>query len=101
MLTLGIFSADCLALPASLYSSPVHSSVVGMLFLWTRKNRRLTNRRQMDLAEYVRSQALEKLRQGTLSHDQLNDVLRLFAKYRSQLIQNTLLKMHGARVLGG
>ena len=55
----------------------------------------------MDLAEYVRSQALAKLRHGRLSHEQLNDVLRLFAKYRSQLIQNTLLKLHGARVLAG
>ena len=55
----------------------------------------------MDLAEYVRSQALAKLGHGTVSHDQLNDVLRLFAKYRSQLIQNTLLKVHGARVLAG
>ena len=38
---------------------------------------------------------------ATMSHDQLNNVLRLFAKYRSLLIQNTLLAELGSRVQGG
>ncbi len=55
----------------------------------------------MNLAEHVRLQALAMLGQGELSHERMNEVLRLFAKYRSLLIQNTLLNLHGTRVQGG
>ena len=56
----------------------------------------------MELAEQVRIQAQAMLgRPGPMSHQQLNEVLRLFAKYRSLLIQNTLLGQYGAKVLGG
>jgi hypothetical protein len=55
----------------------------------------------MSFAENVRAQALAMLGRGPLTHDQMNEILRLFAKYRSQLIQNTLLNLHGARVRGG
>jgi len=55
----------------------------------------------MNIAEQMRLQALTMLGQGTPSHEQLNEVLRLLAKYRSLLIQNTLLNLHGVRVQGG
>src|SRR5262245_19639546 len=55
----------------------------------------------MDFAEQIRQHALHLLGQGPQSHDQLNNVLRRFAKYRSVLIQNTVIQACGARVQSG
>jgi len=55
----------------------------------------------MDFAEQIRQHALHLLGQGPQTHDQLNQVLRLFAKYRSVLIQNTVIEACGTRVQSG
>lgn len=56
----------------------------------------------MTLHTQIRQQLLNSLSQPqTNEADQLNNALRLLAKYRSQLIQNTLLQQHGAIVLDG
>jgi len=55
----------------------------------------------MDFAEQIRQHALHLLGQGSLSHDHLNNILRLFAKYRSVLIQNTVVQACGTRVQSG
>lgn len=55
----------------------------------------------MDFAEQIRQHALHLLGQGPQTHDQLNQVLRLFAKYRSVLIQNTVIQACGTRVQSG
>jgi hypothetical protein len=55
----------------------------------------------MDFAEQIRQHALHLLAQGPQTHDQLNNVLRLFAKYRSVLIQNTVIQAHGTGVQSG
>ena len=59
----------------------------------------------MSLHAQVRAQVLEKLQlpaastQGEIA--QLNNVLRLLSKWRSVLIQNTLLQKHGTQVRQG
>jgi hypothetical protein len=55
----------------------------------------------MDFAEQIRQHALHLLGQGPATHDQLNNILRLFAKYRSVLIQNTIIQACGIRVQSG
>src|SRR4051794_40351820 len=55
----------------------------------------------MDFAEHIRRQAQQMLGPGPATHDQLNQALRLFAKYRSVLIQNTLLQQCGPQVQTG
>jgi len=55
----------------------------------------------MDFAEQIRQHALHLLGQGPQSHDQLNNVLRLLAKYRSVLIQNSVVQACGTRVQSG
>src|SRR5436190_3634943 len=55
----------------------------------------------MDIEEQIRQYALHLLGQGPPSHEQFNQVLRLFAKYRSVLIQNTVIEAHGTRVQSG
>jgi Methyltransferase small domain len=55
----------------------------------------------MNLTEQVRSQAMQILSQETLSPDHFNNVLRLMAKYRALLIQNTVVKLHGVTVQAG
>jgi hypothetical protein len=55
----------------------------------------------MDFAEQIRQHALHLLGQGPQTHDQLNNILRLFAKYRSVLIQNTVIQACGTRVQSG
>ncbi len=56
----------------------------------------------MELAEQVRLQVSNMLgRAGALTHNDLNDVVRLLAKYRSLLIQNTLLAECGAQIVSG
>ena len=55
----------------------------------------------MDFAEQIRQHALHLLGQGPATHDQLNNILRLFAKYRSVLVQNTIIQACGIRVQSG
>jgi hypothetical protein len=55
----------------------------------------------MNFAEQMRAQVLTALQRGMLSHEQVNDLLRLLSKYRALLIQNTLLNLNGKRVQGG
>lgn len=55
----------------------------------------------MTLNTEIRQQLLEKLGQPENGAAQLNDALRLLAKWRSVLIQNTLLQHHGTVVLDG
>jgi len=56
------------------------------------------------LNQSVRAQALELLNANPSSQQeaiQLNNALRLFSKWRSVLIQNTLLQLHGTKVMHG
>jgi hypothetical protein len=56
------------------------------------------------LNQSVRAQALELLNANPSSQKeamQLNNALRLFSKWRSVLIQNTLLQLHGTHVCTG
>ena len=58
----------------------------------------------MTLNQSVRAQALELLNANPSSQQeamQLNNALRLFSKWRSVLIQNTLLQLHGTHVMHG
>ncbi len=57
----------------------------------------------MSLHAQVHRQLLALLNSGANSPDEalLNNALRLLAKYRSTLIQNTLIQKHGSRVLAG
>ena len=56
----------------------------------------------MNLAENITQKLLENLsRQSTDPSTSLNNSLRLLSKWRSVLIQNTLLGEDGTRVLGG
>jgi SAM-dependent methyltransferase len=59
----------------------------------------------MSLHAQVRAQLQEQLKlpaaAGPAEMAQLNNALRLLAKWRSVLIQNTLLQQHGTRVLQG
>jgi hypothetical protein len=56
----------------------------------------------MNLHTRIRQQLLTDLAQPQADEAaQLNNALRLLAKYRCQLIQNTLLQHHGATVLSG
>jgi hypothetical protein len=56
------------------------------------------------LNQSVRAQALELLNANPSSQQeamQLNNALRLFSKWRSVLIQNTLLQLQGTQVMHG
>lgn len=58
----------------------------------------------MTLHEQVRAQLVHLLGQSTASAQDeavLNNALRLLAKYRSTLIQNTLIKRQGTRIASG
>ena len=56
----------------------------------------------MNLHERIRNTLLESLNRDENDRiGQLNDSLRLLAKWRSVLVQNTLLKHEGTRVLNG
>ncbi|MBX9585382.1 MAG: class I SAM-dependent methyltransferase, partial [Gemmataceae bacterium] len=54
-----------------------------------------------DLAERVRSRAVRMLSDRPATQDRLNDALRLLAKYRALLLQNTVVRTHGVRVRAG
>jgi hypothetical protein len=54
----------------------------------------------MNLHERIHAEVLRSLKQGP-SETLLNNALRLLAKYRSTLIQNTLVQRHGIRVMSG
>lgn len=55
----------------------------------------------MNLHHHIHAQLLALLNQAPASEATLNNALRLLAKYRSVLIQNTLLQQHGAKVMTG
>jgi hypothetical protein len=55
----------------------------------------------MSLHQHIQSQLLVLLNQAPPSEASLNNALRLLAKYRSTLIQNTLVQQHGTRVMAG
>lgn len=55
----------------------------------------------MNLHEHIHKQLLAQLNQTPPGEAGLNNALRLLAKYRSMLIQNTLLQQCGAKVLDG
>jgi hypothetical protein len=55
----------------------------------------------MNLEQNIQSQILSQLQLANASQDQLNNVLRLLSKWRSVLIQNTLLKHQGTVVMEG
>jgi len=55
----------------------------------------------MNLHQHIQSQLLVLLNQAPPSEASLNNALRLLAKYRSTLIQNTLVQQHGTRVMAG
>ena len=56
----------------------------------------------MSLAESISQQLLTSLTRESLDlNASLNNSLRLLSKWRSHLIQNTLLKEEGTKVLGG
>lgn len=56
----------------------------------------------MNLSENIRERLLVGLnRDESASKESLNNALRLLAKWRSVLIQNTLIKNHGVTVQGG
>jgi len=55
----------------------------------------------MNLHQHIHAQLLALLNQAAASEATLNNALRLLAKYRSLLIQNTLLQQHGAKVMAG
>lgn len=55
----------------------------------------------MNLHQHIHAQLLALLNQAPASEATLNNALRLLAKYRSLLIQNTLLQQHGAKVMAG
>lgn len=55
----------------------------------------------MNLHQQIHSQILSMLAQEQASEVSLNNALRLLAKYRSTLLQNTLVQQHGTRVMGG
>ena len=54
----------------------------------------------MTLAEKISSQAISMLSKKT-DNGTLNNTLRLLSKWRSVLIQNTLLEKEGTRVIQG
>lgn len=55
----------------------------------------------MNLHERIRDQLQQMLGHPGCNEAVLNNALRLLAKYRSALIQGTLLQVHGPTVLGG
>jgi hypothetical protein len=55
----------------------------------------------MSLELKIQSQLLLQLKDEPASQSQLNNSLRLLSKWRSVLIQNTLLKNHGTTVMRG
>lgn len=55
----------------------------------------------MNLNENIQTQLLDQLTSADISSEQLNNALRLLGKWRSVLIQNTLLKHHGTIVMQG
>lgn len=55
----------------------------------------------MNLHQQIHTQLLALLNQMTPSETGLNNALRLLAKYRSTLIQNTLVQQYGAKVIAG
>ena len=55
----------------------------------------------MNLNENIQTQLIDQLSSADTSSEQLNNALRLLGKWRSVLIQNTLLKHHGTTVMQG
>ena len=55
----------------------------------------------MNLNQRIHSQLLNQLSSTEASADELNNSLRLLSKWRSVLIQNTLLQKHGTTVMQG
>jgi hypothetical protein len=55
----------------------------------------------MDLHQRIHTQLLSSLQQNPASEASLNDALRLLAKYRSTLLQGTIVQQHGTKVMGG
>jgi hypothetical protein len=55
----------------------------------------------MNLHQTVHQQLLNLLNQTPPSEAGMNNALRLLAKYRSTLLQNTLVQQHGTRVMSG
>lgn len=55
----------------------------------------------MNLHQRIRAQLLATLNQQGNDEAILNNALRLLAKYRSTLLQNTLVQLHGTRVQAG
>jgi len=53
------------------------------------------------LHQQIHAQLLRMLSHAEPSENTLNNALRLLAKYRSILIQNTLVQRHGTRVMAG
>ena len=55
----------------------------------------------MSLEQNIQSQLLTQLQGAQASQAQLNNALRLLSKWRSVLIQNTLLQQQGTVVMQG
>lgn len=55
----------------------------------------------MTLEQSIKEQVIGQLQAAAASHTQLNNALRLLSKWRSVLIQNTLLKNQGTVVMQG
>jgi hypothetical protein len=55
----------------------------------------------MNLHQQIHSQLLDLLNRMPPGEAGLNDALRLLAKYRSTLIQNTLVQQYGTKVIAG
>ena len=55
----------------------------------------------MTLEQSIKEQVVGQLQAAAASHTQLNNALRLLSKWRSVLIQNTLLKNQGTVVMQG
>lgn len=55
----------------------------------------------MNLHQHIHAQLLALLNQSPASEASLDNALRLLAKYRSTLLQNTLVQQHGTKVIGG
>ena len=55
----------------------------------------------MTPAQSIKEQVVGQLQAAAASHTQLNNALRLLSKWRSVLIQNTLLKNQGTVVMQG
>jgi len=55
----------------------------------------------MNLHQQIQAQLLAMLNQNPASEASLNNALRLLAKYRSTLLQNTLVQQHGTKFIAG